>query len=150
VAATLGVAAALGAGCGGDSEEFNGIELSGETARDERIAADLDTYIERNYGSAEQAASPPENLTRRQQREFAELSDNIAELQGSIDRITVSDMVIMVETSLRSDEEGLQTARLICTVIYGADVADFTKGHEVVGVDSALLVECSPRTSPLK
>jgi hypothetical protein len=149
VAAILALAAALGTGCG-DSEESNGIELSGATARDERIAAHLGTYIERNYGNAERPASPPENLSPLQQRAFAELSDNVAELQGSIERISVNETVITVETSLGSDDEGLQTARLICTVIYGADVADLTKGHRIVGLESAPLVECSPETNPLK
>jgi hypothetical protein len=62
----------------------------------------------------------------------------------------VNDTVVTVATSLGSDVEGLQTARLICTVIYGADVADFTKGHRVVDPYSAPLAKCSPRTSPLK
>jgi hypothetical protein len=60
----------------------------------------------------------------------------------------VNGTVVTVETSLDRDEEGVQTARLICTVIYGADVADFTKGHRVLGRDSSALAKCRPRTSP--
>ena len=54
-----------------------------------------------------------------------------------------------MHTNLAADNEGLQTARLICTVIYGADVADFTSGHQVRGRDDRVLVKCSPNTNPL-
>jgi hypothetical protein len=126
------------------------IKLSGGSARDKKIAADLDRYIERNYTTAGRPVPPgSENLPSHQRRAPAELSDNITELQRSIEQIAVKHTVVTVETDLDHDKEGLQTARLICTVIYGADVADFTKGHSVVGADSTVLVECSPRTSPL-
>jgi hypothetical protein len=127
------------------------IKLSGATARDRGIGAELDRYIDRNYGNAERAVPPTsEHLPSRQRRALGELTDNIAELKGSIERIAVDHTVVTVKTDLDRDKEGLQTARLICTVIYGADVADFTKGHRVVGADSTVLVECSPRTSPLE
>jgi hypothetical protein len=146
----LVVAAGSWTGCGDRSDDSGGSELTGRTARDKAIAARLATYIDRNYPNGQRPLRPAEDLSPSERRAFAELADNIAELNQSIKRISVRNAVITVHTKLAPDTEGIQTARLICTVIYGADVADFTRGHEVRGLNGRALVKCSPNTNPLR
>src|SRR6266576_3353061 len=56
------------------------IKLSGATARDRGIAAELDRYIDRNYGNAERAVPPTsEHLPSRQRRALGELTENVSE-----------------------------------------------------------------------
>jgi len=134
---------------GADSKRADGVAvtLGGATPADEAIAADLLEYIHSNYGAAT-PQEPSEELSPRQRERLQELDDNISGLPGSIEGITVSDSIITVETNLSSDDEGLTSAELICTIIYGADEVDRIEGHQIIGAESSL-IECTQRTSPL-
>jgi hypothetical protein len=110
----------------------------------------LTAYVDRNYPNGQRPLPPPGGLSPRERHAIAELADNVAELKQSIERISVKNTVITIHTNLTADREGFQTARLICTVIYGADVADFTRGHEVLGLNGSVLARCTPNTNPLK
>ena len=146
----LAIAAGSQAGCGDGSDGSSESEQTAADAHDKAIAARLDAYIDRNYSNGQRPLPPAEDLSPRERRAFAELADNVAGLEQSIERLSVKNTVITVHTNLSADTEGLQTARLICTVIYGADVADFTSGHQVRGLNGSVLVKCSPNTNPLK
>src|SRR5919109_1507702 len=141
----LALAAGSEAGCGGSDD--SGRSETGPGARDKAIATRLAAYIDRNYPHGQRPLAPGNDLSPTERRAFAELADNVAELKQRIDRISVKHTVVTAHTDLAADTEGLQTARLICTVIYGADVADFISGHQVRGLDDRLLVKCSPNTN---
>jgi hypothetical protein len=85
------------------------------------MAADVERYFERN-------ASP-------------------APWYGAIESISVVDGVITVDTTLDlSAVAGREVADLICALIQGSDVADFTPGHTVVGQGGETVV-CPARRS---
>jgi len=54
--------------------------------------------------------------------------------------------VITVRTTLRETDFGRAAAREICQLIQGADVADFTPGHAVVGQRARRIRTCVSRT----
>jgi hypothetical protein len=156
------LAAVLAAGCGDDETSVEPpqvepppIQLHAATARDRQIAADLRRYIERNYGAHRRPGPArevvrPQDLPLRERRALEALSDNVAQVRPSIRRIAVDRKVITVATNLRPSREDRTTARVICTVIYGADVADTTPGHTVVGKGGRPLLDCRPGINPLE
>jgi len=119
--------------------------LSGASAKDEDIASDLARYIAYNYGRPD---APEPELTEKERTALGSLADNVLGLRTSIEGISVSDSVITVETNLEGSEESTTTSELICTVIYGADVADHINGHAVTASDDSTLVSCTHDTSP--
>ena len=149
LALILALLATAIAGCDDDADDEAQSDvayvLSGDTAEDENIAADLARYIAYNYGRPDE---PDPELTPRQRERVGDLEDNILGLRTSIEGISVSNSVVTVETNLDWSDESTTTAELICTVIYGADVADRTEGHEVRAGDGSTLAHCTPDTSP--
>jgi len=138
---------AFAIGCDDDDNSQRGAAyvLSGQSAKDENVASDLARYLAYNYGRS-RAADP--DLTDEQGERLGPLADNVVGLRTSIEGISVSDSVITVETNLDESEESITTAELICTVIYGADVADPVEGHTVTASDGSALVTCNHDTSP--
>ena len=63
-----------------------------------------------------------------------------------VSAIVVDHKVIGVVTQLRRDRRGRRSAREICRLIQGADVADFTPGHAVVGRNDVVVRACAART----
>jgi hypothetical protein len=59
--------------------------------------------------------------------------------------IVVDRKVIAVATGLRRDGPGRRSAREICQLIQGADVADFTPGHTVFGRNDVVVRACAAR-----
>jgi hypothetical protein len=62
--------------------------------------------------------------------------------------VVVDQGVIAVATRLRRTRYGLRSAREICNLIQGADVADFTPGHSVFGHNEVRLRTCPARSRP--
>jgi hypothetical protein len=91
----------------------------GTSANDKRIARELRRYLWRNAG----------------------FEPWIWRLSG----IVVDHKVIAVATDLRRSRRSRRIARVICRLIQGADVADFTPGHTVVGRGDVVLRACRAR-----
>jgi hypothetical protein len=100
-----------------DFEVF--IRVYGGSAGDRRVGQELRRYLLRNAGS--QAW-----LTR-------------------VRAIVVDRGVIAVATELRRDRRGKRIARRLCRLIQGADVADFTPGHTILGHEDVVLRTCRSR-----
>jgi hypothetical protein len=113
------------AGGGGDIAAFSWvtpIRVHGTTAQDRRMGRRLRAYMRRS-------ADPPPWL----RRVFA---------------IVVDRRRIAVVTTLRRNRQGRRGARELCRVIQGSDVADFTPGHRVLGLNDVLLRRCRARPVP--
>jgi hypothetical protein len=95
------------------------IAVHGDTGNDRRIGRDLRRYLWRNAGSRP--------WLRR------------------VTAIVVDRGVIHIATGLRRNGRGTRSAREICNLINGADVADFTPGHTVFGHDDVVLRTCRAR-----
>jgi hypothetical protein len=94
----------------------------GASAKDRRIGQELRRYLWRNAG-----ARPW--MTR-------------------VRAIVVDRGRIAVATRLRRNPFGKRSAREICRLIQGADVADFTPGHAVLGHGDRELRACRSRPRP--
>lgn len=86
------------------------------------------SYLVRRYGSIERAFQSSRQVCR------------------SYRMISVEGGVITVETALPDDRLGRIGASDLCNTIQGADVADFTPGHRVLGADGFELAECPARS----
>jgi len=95
------------------------IELRGQSAADRRLAQDLLRYLQRNAG--------------------------IAPWYPALRAIEVRRTVFTVRSSLRRTKPGRGAAGEICSLIQGADVADFTPGHAVRGRDGRRIRRCPTR-----
>jgi len=62
-----------------------------------------------------------------------------------VSTIGVNHKVIVVSTQLRRNRRGRRSAREICRLIQGADVADFTPGHAVIGRNDVVVRACAAR-----
>lgn len=129
------------------------VEISGASGKDRRIAADLRAYVAPCPGAADETASavnqalPGSGFQQRIIPEYGSVEAGIEYVQrtcGSYQRIAVKDGVITVKTTLESTDT--QNAAEICDTIQGADVADFTPGHTVLGEGDEVLARCHPRT----
>lgn len=111
-------------------EDVNGGDVAGvdfapfvrvvaEGAEDRRIARELRRYLERNNTST---------VWGRQVR-----------------GIVVDGGVIAIATGLRATPGARRVARLVCRLIQGSDVADFTPGHTVLDRDGEVLRTCPAR-----
>lgn len=76
-------------------------------SQDRRIESELDRYLERNHAEAP--------------------------WYRSVEDVRASRRVVTVTTELRVRGRDRRAAREICQAIQGSDVADFTRGHGVVG-----------------
>ncbi|HEX2125871.1 MAG TPA: hypothetical protein VHF45_04850 [Thermoleophilaceae bacterium] len=116
IAAAAALALALAAGCGEDPESDplaperppeRAPEANGLSQDDAAMARTVATYFERNAtGTA---------------------------FYDEIERVSVREGVITVETTLRLSGRLEGAARDICDLIQGSDEADFTPGHSVTG-----------------
>jgi hypothetical protein len=95
------------------------IPVYGESRKDRKIGRDLRAYLWRDAGS--------ERWLRR------------------VGGILVDRGVISIATDLRRNRRGRRIARRLCSVIYGADVADFARRHSIVGEEDAVLRVCRQR-----
>jgi hypothetical protein len=95
------------------------IPVVGERAKDRRIGRRLRRYLLRNAGN----------------------EPWLEQVTG----ILVDRGVIAVSTELRPNRRGKRIARVICDLIQGSDVADFTPGHTVFGRDDVGLRVCRAR-----
>ena len=95
------------------------IPVHGASAKDRRIGRRLSSYLWRNAGAAPW----------------------VRQVRG----IIVDQGVITVATQLRDQPRGNRIARVICGLIQGSDVADFTPGHTVVGHNEVVLEFCRAR-----
>jgi hypothetical protein len=145
------------AGCGGDgdddqSDQSSGIEVSGSTDEDTRIATELRDYLDRNLKPTEDDQQRIEKLCGGEQRTLREAQceqvEALAPVYESVERIEVDEGAITISTDLRSDPAGREGAEILCQQIQGADVADFTAGHEITGEDDSTLVTCQERAIP--
>jgi hypothetical protein len=131
------------------------VQISGGSSKDRRMAADLRDYIKPCPGAAEdvpseahQALKPGSRAEQRLISEYGSVEAGIEYVQrtcGSYQRITVKDGVFTVKTTLESTDT--KNAADICDTIQGADLADFTPGHTVVGEDNEVLARCRARTA---
>ena len=96
------------------------VTTRGKTAADRIIARDLRRYLRRNAG--------------------------LAPWYHALWRIEATRGVITVRTTLRGTDFGRAAAREICQLIQGADVADFTPGHAVLGQHAKRIRTCASRT----
>jgi hypothetical protein len=157
LAAALAVAVVA---CGGDGEERGaGIELSGDSSRDEEIARDLRIYIERGCRRLSSLEEWRASIARAEEPPPPVLRTYLARRYGGVDRafesfsgicqsyraIRVGDGVITVETELQGNRAKL-LASDVCDTIQGSDVADFTRGHRVLGEDGSELAKCPARS----
>ena len=62
-----------------------------------------------------------------------------------VSAIMVDRQVIAVATRLRRNRHGRRSAREICRLIQGADVADFSPGHAVIGRNDVVVRACAAR-----
>lgn len=92
------------------------VAIQGKTRADRIIARDLRRYMARNAG--------------------------LAPWYHAVWRIEAARRVITVQTTLRGTDFGRDAAREICQLVQGADVADFTSGHAVVGQRGRRLRAC--------
>jgi hypothetical protein len=144
-------------GCGGGGEENAGrIEVSGGSAEDERIGNELRTYIERDCRRVSSLAELRASIARAAEPSPAAIRRYLVRRYGSIEQafqssrqvcrsyrsISVDDGVITVETALEDDRLGRIGASDVCNTIQGSDVADFTRGHSVLGRDGERLATC--------
>jgi len=128
------------------------VEISGASSKDRRIAADLRDYIKPCPGAADEPIPEPpsgSNAEQRAIREYGSVEAGIEYVRrtcGSYQRIAVKDGVITVKTTLESTDT--KNAADICNTIQGADVADFTMGHTVIGEGDEVLARCPARAIP--
>lgn len=132
------------------------VEISGASSKDRRIAADLRDYIKPCPGAADETASmvhealePGSEAEQQIINEYGSVDAYIEYLErtcGSYQRIAVKDGVITVKTTLESTDT--KNAADICDTIQGADVADFTPGHTVIGEGDEVLARCPARALP--
>jgi hypothetical protein len=110
------VLAVASAGCGDDPEseplapervESGSIEANGLSQEDAKMARSVAGYLRRNASGAP----------------FYE----------AIERVTVRDGVIAIETTLTLDGRRAGHAQHLCDLIQGSDEADFTPGHTITG-----------------
>jgi hypothetical protein len=161
----LGVAALIAAGalvlgCGGDGEDQSReIEVAGRSAKDKKIARDLREYIERECrrtsgleefrAAIARAEEPPPRVLRRAiRRRYGSIAGAFRTQRAvcaGYRTIEVHGGVITVLVALRDDQLGRMGASDVCNVIQGADVADFTAGHRVLGEDGFELTACPAR-----
>jgi hypothetical protein len=66
---------------------------------------------------------------------------------ASIATIEVEDTRVALRTGLANDALGRAAGEAFCNLIQGADVADFTPGHELQDADGETITVCPTRTS---
>jgi hypothetical protein len=139
----------------------HGIEITGTSAADQKMAADLRDYIDRGCRGTGNVAA----LTRTLDAQ-AGVKGRIVQKYGSVEQFFTSDFfqglrrvchsyervavdggIITVATSLPADDQGRSDATAICNTIQGSDVADFTT-HTVVGEGSRRIGTCPARHPP--
>jgi hypothetical protein len=96
------------------------VTIRGKTEADRILARDLRRYLRRNSG--------------------------LAPWYHALWRLEATRGVITVRTTLRGTDFGRAAAREICQLIQGADVADFTPGHAVLGQRARRIRTCASRT----
>jgi hypothetical protein len=142
--------ASCGGGGGGDGTDGSGgIEVSGSSDSDLKIATDLRDYLDRNLRPSHGAAAGIKELCSGAQRGLREAQceqvEQLAPVYASVRKIDVDDQVITIDTGLQPDASGKEGAAILCEEIQGADVADFTPGHEVLDESSSVLLTCPTR-----
>jgi hypothetical protein len=148
------------AGCDGGGEEDAGrIDVSGGSAKDEQIGADLRAYVERGCGRVSSLDEWRAMIARAEEPPPRVLRGYFVRRYGGVDRafesfritcrsyraIVVEGGVITVETALRGYLARVRAGD-VCNTIQGSDVADFTRGHRVLGEDGSELAECPARS----
>jgi hypothetical protein len=140
------------AGCGDGDETTGtsgGIEVSGSSDSDLKIATELRDYLDRNLRPSHGGAARIKELCSGAQRGLREAQceqvEQLAPVYASVRKIDVDDQVITIDTGLHPDASGKEGAAILCEEIQGADVADFTSGHKVVDESSSVLLTCPTR-----
>lgn len=148
------VAAALLPACGDDDgtapDDGGEIPVEAESDADRKIGEDLVAYLDRNLegtpeerGSFERACEEPESPKIAAQCDQARA---VLDAFGSIDTVEVADGAITIDTGIEPGDDAAPVAgQGLCDLIQGADVADFTAGHRVLGAGDAEIVACEPR-----
>jgi hypothetical protein len=138
-----------------------GIEITGTSAADRKMAVDLRDYINRgcrgtgNVAALTRALDAQPGVERRIVQRYGSVGQFFASdfFQGlrrvcdSYERVAVDGGVVTVATSLPADDQGRSDANAICNTIQGSDVADFTT-HTVAGAESRQIATCPGRDRP--
>jgi hypothetical protein len=135
----------------------HGIEITGTSAADRKMAADLRNYI----GGGCRGTESPSALARALDAHPAD-KRQVLKRYGSIERLfqsarfqqihrvcasyqqlDVDGGVITVTTSLSTDDQGRSDAQIVCDTVRASDVADRTT-HTILGDGSNQLATCPP------
>jgi len=135
-------------GCGGDSDNDPTTEaavLAGEIAvhadrpADDKTGKDLRAHLDRNCPSADSAVGEEPQTTPNV------LVDATEAICRDTETISVADGQVTVQADLADDLDGKSLEVAFCSLIQGADVADFTKGHELQDIEGKTMVVCPAR-----
>jgi hypothetical protein len=145
----LGAILFLGA-CGDDDDDEPASGATGEIAveadapEDRQIGEDLRTYIDRNLKPGGPAQAVFDELCANPKNAQVERDCALAlEAQAageSVWAISVEEGRIELSTDLSQDDQA--GAKVLCDTIQGADVADFTPGHTILGEEGEEIAVC--------
>jgi hypothetical protein len=155
-AAAAAIVVALGAGafagCEGGSSDANAgtsdeVSVDASKSADQKVASALRRYLDQfRTGWMREGLHEycDKNDSPERQRICEALRSNL-DAMAKLTGIEVHDRVITLHTSLANTEAGRLGAAQLCGEIQGADVADFTPGHKVLGESGEVLLVCPAR-----
>jgi hypothetical protein len=141
--------AALSIGCGSDTPTAGPAgpparaEIQADQSEDQQIGLELRDYLV-NY-------CPPPNdkvAARLEQADLRSFSPKKLAALGpislcySISTITVEDSRVTIRSGLENDTRGRIAGWAFCLLMYSADVADLTPGHELQGKEGEAIKVC--------
>ena len=139
----------------------HGIEITGTSAADQKMAADLRDYVDRGCRGTGSVAALTRTLDAQpgvkgriaqkygsvEQFFTSDFFQGLRRVCDSYERVAVDGGVITVVTSLSADDQGRSDATAICNTIQGSDVAEFTT-HTVADDESRQIAACPARDRP--
>jgi hypothetical protein len=135
----------------------HGIEITGTSAADRKMAANLRDYIgggcrgTQSPGALARALVAHPTDKRRVLKRYGSIErlfqsarfQQIHRVCASYQRLDVDSGVITVTTSLSTDDEGRSDAQIVCDTVRASDVADRTT-HAILAEGSNQLTTCPP------
>lgn len=152
-AIAIALFAVCAVGCGSNETEPGpagrpaGAEIEADQTEDRQIGLEVKRYFIRNCPAPD--AKPEFSKEERESRFFPEvkrISLGTIALCGSISTIAVDHTRVTVVSGLEDNAGGRAAGQAFCLLIQGSDVADFTPGHELQGIDRGTITVCPARS----
>jgi hypothetical protein len=147
LALILTALALLGAGCGGGSDTATGglpdeAELEGETPAEQKIAAEVRHYFQRNCGTpGTMDHVPAKYLDDPKYAPYVRLLEADEDMCGQMASIEVDGTRVTIRADVEADQRE-EAGKAFCLLIWGSDVADDTPGHELQDLDGKTIKRC--------